>query len=144
MLWIPPRSRFCNLKIVTCTEKLSPMREQLVNLNTGEISISIPLHGLIKMWTTLLFIPFILTGFVAIGYANVTADNRWAGINGFTLWNCLPILLAAITLIPAATRSRSVSYGESPHAHRRLRDLWARIGLAGAMSGVFAAIKSSN
>ncbi len=95
------------------------------------------------MWKTLLFIPFILTGFVVIGYANVTADNRWAGINIFTLWNCLPLLLAAITLIPAATRSRtstslstsSVSYGESPHAHRRLRDLWARIGLAGAILG---------
>ena len=79
------------------------------------------------MWKTLLFIPFILTGFVAIGYANVTADNRWAGINVFTLWNCLPLLLAAITFVPAATRS--------PRAHRRLRDLWARIGLAGAILG---------
>ena len=79
------------------------------------------------MWTTLLFIPFILTGFVVIGYANVTAYNCWAGINVFTLWNCIPLLLAAITLIPAATRS--------PHAHRRLRDLWVRIGLAGAILG---------
>jgi hypothetical protein len=87
------------------------------------------------MWTTLLSIPFILTGFVAIGYANVTADDRWAGINVFTLWNCIPLLLAAITLVPAATRSRIVSYGESPHAHRRLRDLWVRIGLAGAILG---------
>lgn len=111
------------------------MREQFVNLNTGEISISIPLHKLIKMWKTLLFIPFILTGFVAIGYANVNAGDRWAGINIFTLWNCIPLLLAAITLVPAATRSRSVSYKESPHAHRRLRDLWARIGLAGAILG---------
>jgi hypothetical protein len=79
------------------------------------------------MWKTLLFIPFILTGFVAIDYANVTAGGRWAGINVFTLWNCIPLLLAAITLIPAATRS--------PHAHRRLRDLWVRIGLAGAILG---------
>ena len=79
------------------------------------------------MWKTLLFIPFILTGFVAIGYANVTADNRWAGINVFTLWNCLPLSIAAITFVPAATRS--------PRAHRRLRDLWARIGLAGAILG---------
>jgi hypothetical protein len=83
------------------------------------------------MWTTLLFIPFILTGFVAIGYANVTAADRWVGINLFTLWNCIPLLLAAITLIPAAIRSRSVS----PHADRRLRDLWVRIGLAGAILG---------
>ncbi len=88
---------------------------------------SIPLHGLIKMWKTLLFIPFILTGFVVIGYANVTADDRWAGINVFTLWNCIPLSIAAITLVPAATRS--------PHTHRRLRDLWARIGLAGAILG---------
>jgi hypothetical protein len=88
---------------------------------------SIPLHGLIKMWKTLLFIPFILTGFVAIGYANVTANERWAGINVFTLWNCIPLLLAAITLVPAATRS--------PQTHRRLRDLWVRIGLAGAILG---------
>ena len=57
------------------------------------------------MWTTLLFIPFILTGFVAIAYANVTADDRWAGINVFTLWNCIPLLLAAITLVPTVTCS---------------------------------------
>jgi hypothetical protein len=87
------------------------------------------------MWTTLLFIPFILTGFVVIGYANVNAGDQWAGLNVFTLWNCIPLLLAAVTLVPAATRSRSVSYGKSPHAHRRLRDLWVRIGLAGAILG---------
>jgi hypothetical protein len=63
----------------------------------------------------------------ANGYANVTAEDRWAGINVFTLWNCIPLLLAAITLIPAVTRS--------PHTHRRLRDLWVRIGLAGAILG---------
>ncbi len=79
------------------------------------------------MWTTLLFIPFILTGFIAISFANVTADNRWAGINVFTLWNCLPLLLAAITLVPAAI--------QSPQTHLRLRDLWVRIGLAGAILG---------
>jgi hypothetical protein len=79
------------------------------------------------MWKTLLFIPFILTGFVAIGYANVTAGDRWAGINGFTMWNCLPLLLAAITVLPAAIRSS--------HTHRRWRDLWVRIGLAGAILG---------
>ena len=87
------------------------------------------------MWTTLLFIPFILTGFVVIGYANVNAGDQWAGISVFTLWNCIPLLLAAITLIPAATRSRSVSSGESPQVNRRLRDLWAKIGLAGAILG---------
>jgi hypothetical protein len=86
-----------------------------------------PLYRFIKMWTTLLFIPFILTGFVVIGYANVTAYNQWAGINVFTLWNCIPLLLAAGTKVTAATRS--------PHAHRRLRDLWVRIGLAGAILG---------
>jgi hypothetical protein len=79
------------------------------------------------MWTTLLFIPFILTGFLVVGYANLTASDQWAGINIFTLWNCIPLLIAAITLIPAAIRS--------PHNHRRLRDLWVRIGLAGAILG---------
>ena len=87
------------------------------------------------MWKTLLFIPFILTGFVAIGYANVTAYDGWAGLNVLTLWNFIPTLLAAIALIPAATRSRSVPSGESPHNDRRLRDLWVTIGLAGAILG---------
>jgi hypothetical protein len=97
-----------------------------INLNIGEISISIPLHGLIKMWKILLFIPFILTGFVAICYANVNAGDsakrrlrqRWAGINLFTLWNCIPLLIAAVMLIPAAI--------QSPQANRRLRDLWVK------------------
>jgi hypothetical protein len=106
---------------------IAPNYSYSINLNIGEISISIPLHGLIKMWKILLFIPFILTGFVAICYANVNAGDIWAGINVFTLWNCIPLLLAAVMLIPAAI--------QSPQANRRLRDLWVRIGLAGAILG---------
>jgi hypothetical protein len=92
-----------------------------------QMTIALPQAVLTKMWRMLLFIPFILTGFVVIGYANVNAGDQWAGINLFTLWNCIPLLLAALTLIPAAI--------QSPQVNRRLRDLWARIGLAGAILG---------
>jgi hypothetical protein len=71
--------------------------------------------------------PFILTGLFVVSFGNVSAYDQWLGLNGFTLWNCLPLLLATFiftTIIQRAT---------SPTVH--LRNFWPDIGLAAGILG---------
>ncbi len=74
-----------------------------------------------------LFLPFILTGLVIVGFGNVGADDNWLGISGFTLWNCLPLLLATLVFTRMFQRVTSPTM--------RLRDYWAVIGLAAGILG---------
>jgi hypothetical protein len=74
----------------------------------------------------MLLFPFILTGLIVITYGNVTADNNWAGISSFTLWNCLPLGLAAIIFVPAVKQHP---------VHRSRSYLWSEIALAAGILG---------
>ncbi len=74
----------------------------------------------------ILFFPFVLTILLVI--INVDAYNNWLGINGFTLWNCVPLLLAALVLVQGVK-------AQMHHPNRRFRALWSVIGFASGILG---------
>lgn len=74
-----------------------------------------------------LLLPFILTGLFVVSFGNVNAYDQWLGINGFLLWNCLPLLLATFIFMTIVQRATS------PTVY--LRNFWPDIGLAAGILG---------
>jgi hypothetical protein len=79
-----------------------------------------------SMQHLILLFPFLIAVLLVIG--NIDAYNNWVGVNAFTLWNCVPPVLAAGVLIQ---RVRA----QSQHSNRRFRHLWSGIGFAAGVLG---------